>query len=82
MRLYSGDEWRGLVVDEGRRDPDSTYGLLCACGYKVRCRITRYGDQLGGLVFFDDEKTSRTQGEEVKQCPGCNSRLELPGLLA
>jgi hypothetical protein len=82
MRLHGGDERRGLVVDDGRRDPDLTYGLLCSCGYKVRCGITRYGYQLGGLVFFDDEKTSRTQGEKVRQCPGCNSRLDLPGLLA
>lgn len=81
MRHYSGDEGRGLVLDEGRRNPRLTYGLLCACGYKVRCGVTRYGDQLGGLVFFDGEKTSRTQGEKVRQCPGCNSRLDLADLL-
>jgi hypothetical protein len=81
MNHYGGEERRGLVLDDGRKDPDLTYGLMCACGYKVRCGVTRYGDQLGGLIFFDAEKTSRTQGERVRQCPGCNSRLDIPSLL-
>jgi hypothetical protein len=81
MRHYSGEERRGLVLDNGGRTSGSTYGFLCGCGYKVRCGVARYGVQLGGLVFFDDENSSRTRGEKVRQCPGCNSRLDLPGLL-
>jgi hypothetical protein len=81
MRHYSGEEGRGLVLDAGRKTSDLTYEFLCTCGYKVRCGVTRYGDQLGGLVFFDDEKTSRTRGDKVRQCPGCQSRLDLAGLL-
>jgi hypothetical protein len=80
MRDNSGEEGWGLVLDDGRA-PDLTYGFLCTCGYKVRCGVLRYGDQLGGLVFFDDEKTSRTWGEKVRQCQGCNSRLDLPSLI-
>jgi hypothetical protein len=80
MRHYSGEEGLGLVLDDGRRTPGMTYGFLCVCGYKVRCGVVQYGDQLGGLVFFDDETTSRTRGEKVSQCPGCDSRLDLPGL--
>lgn len=68
------------MLDNERGTSGLTYRFLCVCGYKVRCGVARYGNQLGGLVFFDDEETSRTQGEKVEQCPGCNSRLDLPGL--
>ena len=82
MRHYGGEEGQGLVLDDGGgRSPGMTYGFVCACGYKVRCGVSRYGDQLGGLVFYDDEKTSQTWGEEVRRCPGCKGRLDLPGLL-
>jgi hypothetical protein len=81
MRQFSGEERRGLVLDNGRGHPDLTYGFLCVCGYRVRCGVARYGDQLGGLVFFDDETASLTRGDQVRQCPGCHSRLDLPGLL-
>jgi hypothetical protein len=81
MRHYSGEERLGLVLDNGRRTPALTYEFLCVCGYKVRCGVARYGDQLGGLVFIDDERSSRTRGETVRQCPGCNNMLGLPGLL-
>jgi hypothetical protein len=82
MIYNSGEQRRGLLLDNGgSKVPRLTHGFLCACGYKVRCGVSRYGDQLGGLVFFDNEKTSRTRGEEVRQCPGCNSRLGLLGLL-
>jgi uncharacterized C2H2 Zn-finger protein len=36
---------------------------------------------LGGLVFFDGAKVSRTKGEEIRRCPGCDNRLDIPGLL-
>lgn len=82
MDCAGSGEQRGLVLDSGgERPPGLTYEFLCACGFRVRCGVSRYGVQLGGLVFFDDEKTSRTWGKEIKQCPGCNGRLDLPGLL-
>jgi hypothetical protein len=33
-------------------------------------------------VFFDDEKTSETYGEELTRCPGCGRSLERKGLRA
>ena len=82
MRDNGGEEGRGLMLGNGGgRTPGLTYGFLCACGYKVRCGVSRYGVQLGELVFFDGEKSSRTRGEEVSRCPGCNNRLDLPGIL-
>jgi hypothetical protein len=70
-----------VVEGGGAKTPESTYGLSCACGYKVRCGVLRYGDQLGGLVFFDGAKVSRTKGEEIRRCPGCDNKLDIPGLL-
>jgi hypothetical protein len=54
--------------------------LLCVCGYELRCEVMRYGDGLGGFVFFDDKEASLTRGERVWHCPGCQSRLGLLGL--
>lgn len=34
-------------------------------------------DCLGSLVFFDDDPTSQTHGEEIHECPGCGERLGL-----
>jgi hypothetical protein len=53
---------------------------LCACSYKVRCEVMRYGEQLGEVMFFDDEKASVTRGEQVWYCPGCRNRLGLTSL--
>ena len=36
---------------------------------------------MGGLVFFDGAKVSRTKGEEIIRCPGCDNRLDILGLL-
>ena len=33
-------------------------------------------------VFFDDEKTSETYGEQITHCPGCGRSLERKGLRA
>ena len=32
---------------------------------------------MGLLVFFDDEPTSETLGERIRECPGCSERLGL-----
>ena len=58
-------------------DFDRTYQLLCGCSYKVRCEVMRHGERLCELTFFDDEEASVTQGERVRYCPGCRSRLGL-----
>ncbi len=80
MRAPRSEEGRVLALDDGRGSTRLAYKLLCICSYRVRCEVTRYGEQLGGLVFFDDEEASVTQGERVRHCPGCQSLLGLPGL--
>ena len=57
--------------------PSRAYQLSCRCSYKVRCEVMRHGERLGELTFFDDEEASVTQGERVRYCPGCRSRLSL-----
>jgi hypothetical protein len=57
--------------------PSKMYQLLCECSYKVRCEVVRHGERLGELTFFDEEEVSVTQGERVRYCPGCRSRLSL-----
>jgi hypothetical protein len=44
--------------------------------------VKREGERLGFLVFFDDEPTSATYGEHIKDCPGCGEQLGLLVLLA
>jgi hypothetical protein len=53
----------------------SAHRVLCACGYKVRCEVARYGECLGELIFFDDRDASMTRGERVRRCPGCQGLL-------
>ena len=55
----------------------SAHWVLCACGYKVRCEVARYGECLSELIFFDDSDASMTRGERVRHCPGCQRFLSL-----
>ena len=75
MRPWSTDA-EGLGVQRSGA-PSRAYQLLCGCSYKVRCEVMRHGERLGELTFFDDEEASVTQGERVRYCPGCRSRLSL-----
>ena len=80
MRPLPVDNGGGRGVEIGARQDRATgwaYQLLCGCSYKVRCEVTRHGEQLGQLTFFDDEEASATQGERIWFCPGCRSRLDL-----
>ena len=72
---------RDLGYDVTRDGPSAlAFRLLCACGYKVRCEVLRYGECLGEIAFFDDKETSTSQGEQLWDCPHCQNRLALPGL--
>jgi hypothetical protein len=51
--------------------------LLCECGHNIFCAVRQEGERLGLLVFFDDEPTSETLGERIRECPGCSERLGL-----
>jgi hypothetical protein len=50
--------------------------LLCKCGNGVSCGVSREGERLGFLVFFDDQASSKTYGEQIACCPRCGARLD------
>lgn len=52
--------------------------LRCVCGHSIFCKLRSGGEHIGFLVFFDDEPTSETCGQQVKNCPGCGEQLRLP----
>jgi hypothetical protein len=83
MRSWTGGEGGDLGYDIARGSPPAlVFRLLCACGYKVRCEVLRYGESLGEIAFFDDKGASTTQGERLWNCPQCHDRLALPSLRA
>lgn len=77
-----GNQGQPFSLNDRRDNSWSAYRLLCACGYRVRCEVMRYGEGLGELVFFDDTESSMTKGERVRDCPGCHDQLGLLGLRA
>jgi hypothetical protein len=81
VRSWASGEGGDLGYDAVRDSPPAlAFRLLCACGYKVRCEVLRYGECLGEIAFFDDKEASTTQGEQLWNCPRCHDRLTLPGL--
>jgi hypothetical protein len=51
--------------------------LICACAHRVLCEVSREGERLGTLVFFDGDEASETYRERVESCPGCGEQLGL-----
>ena len=51
--------------------------LYCPCGqaHKLWGEFW-WTDGHHQWVFFDDDKTSETYGEQVENCPACGRRLE------
>jgi hypothetical protein len=81
MRSWAGSEGGDLGYENAPDTPPAlAFRLLCACGYKVRCEVLRYGECLGEVAFFDDMEASTTLGERVWDCPECRDRLALPSL--
>jgi hypothetical protein len=78
--LPGGQAARDYRSHDERTDSGPSCNLSCACGYKVRCEVLRYGDGLGEIAFFDDQETSVTYGERVRYCLGCQDRLSIAGL--
>jgi hypothetical protein len=68
-----GNQGQPFSLNDRRDNSWSAYRLLCACGYRVRCEVMRYGD---------DTESSMTRGERVRDCPGCHDQLGLLGLRA
>jgi hypothetical protein len=54
---------------------EESAALRCACGYGILCALSREGERLGFLAFFDGEPTSETYTERVGSCPGCGEQL-------
>jgi hypothetical protein len=81
MRSWTNGEVGDSGYDFARDSaPALAFQLLCACGYKVRCEVLRYGECLGEIAFFDDKEASTSQGERLWDCPRCHDRLALPSL--
>lgn len=81
MRSWTSGEGGDPGYDVVRDSPPAlAFRLLCACGYKLRCEVLRYGECLGEIAFFDDKEASTTQDERLWDCPRCHDRLALPSL--
>jgi hypothetical protein len=52
--------------------------LRCACGQRLYCEVRSVEHHTGSLVFFDNEPTSESYGQQVECCPNCGEKLELP----
>lgn len=48
----------------------------CRCEHGIYCGVSRGGERLGFLVFYDAEQTSETYGEQVALCPRCATALD------
>lgn len=55
--------------------------LRCVCTYAISVVLQTAGEDICYIVFFDDEPTSGTHGERVRECPSCGERLGLHRLL-
>jgi hypothetical protein len=51
--------------------------LHCVCDHGILCEVQPAGERIGFLAFFDDEPTSETYGQQVKDCPRCSEQLGL-----
>lgn len=56
--------------------------LRCVCSYAVAVVLRDAGEGMCTIGFFDDEATSETCGERVRECPSCSERLGLHRLLS
>jgi hypothetical protein len=66
-------------VGKGERDAgeDGYTALRCVCGHALLCEVRSAGEGIGILVCFDDEPTSETCGQQVRNCPSCDEPLRL-----
>ncbi len=65
--------------DERDAGGDGRTALRCVCGHALLCEVRSAGEGIGFLVCFDDEPTSETRGQQVKNCPSCGEPLILAG---
>ena len=65
--------------DERDGGENGRTALRCVCGHAIVCEVRSAGKDIGVRVCFDDEPTSETCGQQVKNCPGCDEPLRLAG---
>jgi hypothetical protein len=54
--------------------------MMCGrCGHRVRAEVD-VTDGRGVLVYFDDDRMSKSYAEQVASCPGCGQDLAGDGL--
>jgi hypothetical protein len=52
--------------------------LRCVCGHSIFCEVLSTEEHIGFVVFFDNEPTSETYGQQVECCPNCGEQLGFP----
>ena len=55
--------------------------LRCVCSHAISVVLRDLGESMCSITFFDDEPTSETCRERVRECPSCGERLGLHRLL-
>jgi len=56
--------------------------LYCGCSHAISVRLQAAGESLCTVIFFDDEASSETCGELVRECPACHQQLAIHTLVA
>ena len=51
--------------------------LRCVCGHGMSVELREMGERICNVVLFDNEPSSETYSERVRQCPNCGVRLGL-----
>ncbi len=55
--------------------------VRCACGYRISVELSDEGARICDVALFDNEPTSDSRGERVRECPGCGVGLGLHTLI-
>lgn len=55
--------------------------LRCVCGHRLSVELREKGERICNAVIFDQEPSSDTFSERVRECPGCGVGLGLHTLL-
>lgn len=55
--------------------------VRCACGYGISVELSDEGARICNVMLFDNEPSSDSHGERVRECPGCGVGLGLHTLI-
>ena len=56
--------------------------LHCVCSHAISVMLRGASEGMCTIIFFDDEASSETCGERVRECPACHQRLGIHRLMA